>query len=167
MKNRKMLSVVVAAFMVVVMAGTAFAFGTGTLEFTGTASVDVELNVIISNTLVPALAVLDPDQKSATITIPTVNVPITTTPMHFDFLLENVGNLPALVTVGFTYDEDNSSENWSDFIRINYDVAPQTIAVDQWGAYTFNVVFYFDGFTGTIVDEYVTFTIALEYAWAQ
>ena len=56
MKNKQILSALVACLTVVLLAGTAFAFGTGNLTFTGTINVQTELSVSI-------VGALDHDQR--------------------------------------------------------------------------------------------------------
>ena len=176
MRNRKMISAVVAAFMVVIMAGSAFAFGTGNLEFTGTASVDVELSVIIDEVAPglsenPAYVVIAENRKSVTFNLAEVRIP-DYDGSRYEFALFNEGNLPANVFLHSSIFA--GSENWDEFIRITSelegpggDVVTYRVIAPNTSA-GFRVIIDYDFDTEeTIVNEHVIFTITLVYEWAR
>ena len=178
MKNRKMLSVVVAAFMVVVMAGTAFAFGTGTLTLTGTAGIDARLDVVIDEVApgifeTPGYVVIAEDGKSVTFNLAQVVRP-DYFGSQYDFVLFNQGNLPAYVSWEIEF--ENYSANWEEFITIipellspgNQVIESQSREIAVNTSAGFRVIIDYDFDTDeTMVTEYVTFTITIKYEWAQ
>ena len=106
-KRKSILTMALACFMVLILAGSAFAFSTGTLRFTGTVRVDSQLRVeIISGSTImqnfdsPAIEIDISDCGSYAdfwfydgqyFFEPGQSVGIT-------FILENKGTVPAIVT---------------------------------------------------------------------
>ena len=174
LKSRKLISALVAAFLVVVLAGSAFAFGTGNLVIDGRASVDAELSVEIRSGWLPGNSnyTISSCNTAVEVTIePMIGNPFNWVVPHFNFDLVNVGSVDAIVTSRLVIIE--YSDNWENFITINYEMDEQILTIGgrpggEIGFYSFNVEFNFDDFgdfNEFHLNEYVTFRIYLDYNW--
>ena len=179
MRNKKLISAVVAAFLVVVMAGSAFAFGTGQLQFTGTANVASELSVVIQDyvgfPVAPSLsgfAQVAPDGKSVTFDVGVFEVPGQYQTVWFT--LENNGTVPARVNLTGELPMTVRNLVRVDLLHpglghIPWDIRTemhlQPGATESFGIYVALCPTAVDEFDGLVIDEEVLFDIILNYTW--
>lgn len=106
LRNKKLINTLVAAFVVVVMAGSAFAFTSqGALIFEGTTTIDARLELaIVSGEMTGGQGLTPVGAGIVTTTFPTRTVEFTTefdrpgSRVFFDFYVKNIGTMPANFT---------------------------------------------------------------------
>ena len=165
LKNRKMISALVAAFMVVVLAGSAFAFGTGVLRFEGEVNIDTELRVDIHHNSThlqtnPYVNVeIAEDLKSATITVGPGALRAPGCYFIASFWLVNRGTVYAqLSDPAITY-----TGNW-DLVDVSYTTSGRLIP--RGGQQRFDVTVTLEDFDYMRINETLEFTVVFNYSFA-
>jgi len=171
MRNKKRITAIVAAFMVVLLAGSAFALvSTGPLVFNGTAAVDAVLrleivhdDITVDDTGTATLSMSNPGivgYKRADFTM-SFNTPGQV--VEFDFIVENVGTTPAEIDdIVITHGDVGNTASFVTWTLINTSVGNTYHAGD-----TFPVVIEFEfdpsGHTGWYLDGEYEFTMHIYY----
>ena len=171
LKSRKMISALVAAFLVVVLAGSAFAFGTGTLTFGGTAYIQQNLNVNIDEAVFVRPGweyTISPDRQSVTFNVP-VDLWTLENWQTFDFRVENTGTLPAQLapsTYLFVCEDGYPLLNGSDFIQFDLNTNYRVIQPGARGFVSSRFRFVLpEDFDGMYINETINFVITVNYTW--
>ena len=186
-RSKKMLTTLVAAFMVVVLAGSAFAFGTGALQFNGTVNIDTALDVQIHQFVQPVGldATIAPDRKSVTFRLGDIQPG---EELRAAFTLFNEGTVPArldiLTDLPATFVDVldirlyRQIDGWNNFGR-PWDadhaiIVPRNTVSGAPFNYLPSVVLdvrvtfckaALYAFEGMYIDEEIEFTIELQYTW--
>ena len=176
-KTKRIVSVLVAAFMVVVLAGSAFAFGTGALTFNGTVNIDTALDVQIMSFVQPVGTdvTVAPDRKSVDFNLGDIDPGET---LWVQFTLINEGTVPAKVSI-----VNELPEMFEDLIevRLNRDLFGRPWYADHavivpvaTNLYLPTVVLWLEVtfcedalalLDVMYIDEVISFTVNLEYNW--
>ena len=178
MKRKSVLSVVVAAFMVVVLAGSAFAFAGGNVGFEGTASINAELNlevVAMRETISPAwrdaeVVSIEWDNKGADIVIE-LDAPIGGNVTH-SFDIVNTGTVP--LAFNAPWPQNQSAPGWhvSRLVRRLGTAGPNlagTIVLQPGEGITLEhrVLSQFAQLQGNYFDSTINLRVDFAYRWHQ
>ena len=156
-RNKRLVTTLVAAFLVVVMAGTAFAFSSnGPLSFEGTATVnaDLELSIVGGRLAHPdfherydaTASIVHPYNLVPGVKEAQFNVGFTrpTPPIIFYFDVRNTGTMPAVITgVNFVnyldgYRLQPGHSGWDLWANTYAHGVPFSIVAHQWHVGTHN-----------------------------
>ena len=170
LKNRKIISALVASLMVIILVGAAYALGTGQLSFSGVVNARTELRVNIVREVesagLPLVNItIAENGQSANIVIENGHFLAPGDFVFLTFELENIGTIPAIVGQPIVYYEDG---DWS-LVEINwFFTAPGEggnlpLEVGQTGFVSARMTLL--DFDAMYLDEVFTFRVDFPYNW--
>ena len=180
LKSRKMVSAIVAAFLIVVLAGSAFAFGTGVLTFEGRATIDTNLQVDVYSVRALSLDTFPFQHVAFEISECNQTVTFTFPDGFFDNLygtrttfahaiLKNTGTVPA--TIGnptvVTSESTGGVHQFFDVEWLWQDVNENFINPVQRTALAAELIFDTTGFEGTSIQGEFVFEVTFPYEWVR